>query len=152
MKKRNPAGGEHVRIKNDAIRLMGKLAELEPRLPRTYKFTPGRLLMDWSALLVFRIDRMLMLHDKGAALEEVAATVRTIEITLLNLVSLNGFPAVSPVTESEVAQLCVNIEEQARNLWRVNRDRLKAEREKTRQPHDSSGVALPPRQGAPPVR
>lgn len=148
MRKRKSSGGENTRIKNDAIRLMSKLTELEPHLPRVYKYTLGRLLMDWSALLVFRIDRMLMLRDKGSALEEIASTVRTIESTILILVSINGFPAVSPVTESEVAQLCVNIEEQARNLWRTNRDRLNAEYK----PHDNSGAAFPPRQGAASVR
>ena len=144
---RTRKGSEHVGIKNDAIKLMCMLARLEPHLPRDYKHTLGRLLLDWSALLVYRVDRMLMLTDKGAALEEVAATVRTIEVELLNLVALHAMPKVSPVTESEVSMLCVSIEEQARALWRVNRDKLK-----NKSHADNGGGALPPRQGAAPAR
>ncbi len=139
---------DQVGIKFDAIKLMCLLARLEPHLPREYKYTIGRLLLDWSALLVYRIDRMLMLHDKGTALEEVAATVRTIEVEMLNLVALHAMPKVSPVTESEVSMLCVNIEEQARAMWRSNRDKMKSKSSHGNNPGD----AIPPRQGAAPAR
>lgn len=109
-----------------AVNLMARIADLEPHLPRTYKFTLGRMMLDWSAQLVYRIDRMMMMRgDKREALEDIAATVRTIAAMFKKLVENNAFPLVSKVTEAEMVLMFQDIEEQARALWKKNNEDTK---------------------------
>lgn len=106
-----------------AVKLMARLADLEPHLPRTYKFTLGRMMLDWSVMLVYRIDRMMMMRgDKREALEDIAATARTIEAIFMKLVESHALPKTSPVTEAEAVLMLQDIEEQARALWKKNSD------------------------------
>lgn len=125
LNRKKKGGQSRFQIYLTAVNLMGVLATLEPHLPRAYKFTLGRMILDWSVTLVYRIDRMIMMRgDKRAALEEIAATVRTIEALLRKLVELKALPKVSPVTEAEVALMCVDIEDQARALWKKNNEQF----------------------------
>ena len=125
-RQRKGRGGQtRFQIYLTAVSLMGQLARLEPHLPRAYKFTLGRLLLDWSAQLVYRIDRMIMLRgDRRPALEDIAATVRTMEAMFMKLVDLHALPDVSPVTEADAALMFEDIEEQARALWKKNNEEL----------------------------
>ena len=83
-------------------------------------------MLDWSAQLVYRIDRMIMMRgDKREALEDIAATVRTIEAMFKKLIENNAFPLVSKVTEAEMVLMFQDIEEQARALWKKNNEEQK---------------------------
>jgi hypothetical protein len=107
-----------------AVNLMARLADLEPHLPRAYKFTLGRLLLDWSATLVYRIDRMMMMRgDKREALENIAATARTIEAIFKKLVECHALPNTSKETEAETVLMLQDIEEQARALWKKTNEK-----------------------------
>ena len=109
-----------------AVNLMARIADLEPHLPRTYKFTLGRMMLDWSAQLVYRIDRMMMMRgDKREALEDIAATVRTIAAMFKKLVENNAYPSVSKISEAEIVLMLQDIEEQARALWKKNNEDTK---------------------------
>ena len=125
-RQRKGRGGQtRFQIYLTAVNLMERVARLEPHLPRAYKFTLGRMLVEWSTLLVFRIDRMIMMRgDRREALEDIAATVRTMEAVLRKLVELKALPKVSPVTEAEVALMCVDIEDQARALWKKDNEQF----------------------------
>ncbi|MBQ3313991.1 MAG: hypothetical protein IJL28_10560 [Prevotella sp.] len=108
----------------DAVSLLEKLSKMEPHLTRVYKFTLGRLMMDWAAQLVYKIDRMNMMHDKLDAIEDIAATVRTIESLFYILIRCHALPKESPVNEDAAALLFESIEAQARALWRSNKKDL----------------------------
>ena len=117
----------------DAVSLLEKLSKMEPHMPRMYKFTLGRLLLDWTAQLVWKIDRMNMMHDKLDAIEDIAATVRTIEAVFYTLIRCQALPKESPVNEDAAAQLFESIENQARALWRSNKKEQQASRGPTEQ-------------------
>ena len=122
---RKKHGQSRFQIYLTAVKLMGQLARMEPHLPRAFKFTLGRMLIEWSTHLVYRIDRMVMMRgDRRAALEEIAATVRTINAVLMKLVELRALPEVSPVTEAEAVLMCEDIEDQARALWKKNNEQF----------------------------
>lgn len=124
-RQRKKGGQSRFLIYLTAVKLMGQMARLEPHLPRAYKFTLGRMLIEWSTQLVYRIDRMVMMRgDRREALEEIAATVRTIEAVLMKLVELKALPEVSPVTEAEAALMCEDIADQARALWKKNNEQF----------------------------
>jgi hypothetical protein len=105
----------------DAVQLLEKLSKMEPHITRVYKFTLGRLMMDWAAQLVYKIDRMNMMHDKLEAIEDIAATLRTVESLFYILIRCHALPKESPVNEDAAALLFESIEAQARALWRSNK-------------------------------
>lgn len=113
----------------DAVRLMDRLAQMEPNIPRNYRFTLGRLMLDWSAQLVYKTDRMSMRRDKLEALEDIAATLRTVEAMFYTLIRNRALPKESPVNEDAVALLFESIERQARALWRRCSEQQKISRD-----------------------
>lgn len=106
----------------DAVKLLERLSQMEPHIQRSYKFTLGRLMLDWAAQLVYKIDLMNMRRDKLAALEDIAATLRTVESVFYILIRCRALPRESPINEDAAALLFESIERQTRALWRASRN------------------------------
>ena len=68
---------------------------------------------------------MMMRGDKREALEDIAATVRTIAAMFKKLVENNAYPSVSKISEAEIVLMLQDIEEQARALWKKNNEDTK---------------------------
>ena len=68
---------------------------------------------------------MMMRGDKREALEDIAATGRTIAAMFKKLVENNAYPSVSKISEAEIVLMLQDIEEQARALWKKNNEDTK---------------------------